>query len=240
MRLYSGRVGSGEGLDERIWAWYASVSFVQGPLPYALPVLALLGACLLLYLPQPQQELCDDASSQGGGKKSAKARRRARVQEYNQQRRAEKGSTKKIRVAARGCRESLALLVGALGFYLLAFHALSNLPLSDPLLYGIHARFWMQPHLALCCLAGLGIEGIVRICGRRGIPIIVVIIALQIRVGLEPSGLSPGAPGGLYSRRIGLHTAHPAHFFGDYARALLKTLPQNALLLINYDQQWTC
>ena len=130
--------------------------------------------------------------------------------------------------------------MGSLGFYLLAFHALSNLPLSDPLLYGIHARFWMQPHLALCCFAGLGIEGFLRICGRKSVPLVVVIIALQIRVGLEPHGLSPGAPGGVYSRSLGLHTAHPAHFFGDYARALLKPLPQNALLLINYDQQWTC
>ena len=160
LRLYSGRVGSGESLTERIEAWYTSISMVQGPFMYALPALALIGACLLLYVPPPLPELCDDASSQGGGKRSAKARRRARVQEYNQQRRAEKGTTTKIRVAARGCRESLALLLGALGFYLLAFHALSNLPLSDPLLYGIHARFWMQPHLALCCLAGLGIEGL--------------------------------------------------------------------------------
>ena len=239
LRLYSGRVGSGEGLDERIWAWYTSVSMVQGPGPYVLPVLALLGVCLLLGLPLPEQQFADDASSQGG-RKSAKARRRARVQEYNQQRRAEKGTKRSVKVAARGCRESLALLVGALGFYLLAFHALSNLPLSDPLLYGIHARFWMQPHLALCCLAGLGIEGCMRICGRKSVPLVVVIIALQIRVGLEPNGLSPGAPGGLYSRSLGLHTAHPAHFFGDYARALLKPLPQNALLLINYDQQWTC
>ena len=240
LRLYSGRVGSGESLMERVEAWYTSVSFVQGPLPYALPVLALFGACLLLYVPPPQQELCDDASSQGGGKRSAKARRRARVQEYNQQRRAEKGSSKTVkRVAARGCRESLALLLGALGFYLLAFHALSNLPLSDPLLYGIHARFWMQPHLALCCLAGLGIEGFIRLCGKKFHVLVVVIIALQIRVGLEPQGLSPGAPGGVYSRSLGLHTAHPAYFFGDYARALLKPLPQNALLLINYDQQWT-
>jgi hypothetical protein len=130
--------------------------------------------------------------------------------------------------------------VGALGFYLLAFHALSNLPLNDPLLYGIHARFWMQPHLALCCLAGLGIEGFLRICGKKVHVLVVVIIALQIRVGLEPSGLSPGAPGGVYSKTLGLSTAYPAYFFGDYARALLKPLPQNALLLINYDQQWTC
>ena len=96
-----------------------------------------------------------------------------------------------------------------------------------------------SPTWPYVALAGLGIEGFVRICGRKSVPLVVVIIALQIRVGLEPHGLSPGAPGGLYSRSLGLHTAHPAHFFGDYARALLKPLPQNALLLINYDQQWT-
>ena len=30
-----------------------------------------------------------------------------------------------------------------------------------------------------------------------------------------------------------------AHYFGNYARALLSPLPKKSLLLINYDQQWT-
>ena len=29
------------------------------------------------------------------------------------------------------------------------------------------------------------------------------------------------------------------YYFHNYAKAILDTLPQNSLLLINYDQQWT-
>jgi hypothetical protein len=39
---------------------------------------------------------------------------------------------------------STAILPLTLLFYLLVFHSLSNLPLGDRLLYGIHQRFWMQ------------------------------------------------------------------------------------------------
>jgi hypothetical protein len=38
---------------------------------------------------------------------------------------------------------ALVILVTFL-FYFIVFHSLSNLPLNDPLLYGIHQRFWMQ------------------------------------------------------------------------------------------------
>lgn len=252
LRLYSGRVGSGESVYERMWAWYVNVATIQGPAPHLLPLLALGGVVLLTCLQPPQQPQCNDdaSSSKSEVGQSSKARRRARVQEYNTARRAEnekrRGTQSTARTAAQGCREAAACLGGALLFYLLAFHTLSNLPLDDPLLYGIHARFWMQPHIALCCLAGCGIEGLVRlgdhICERRRslhVACVFLLISLQIRAGLAPPGQSPGAPGGLFSRRLGMHKAHPAHFFGDYARALLKPLPQNALLLINYDQQWT-
>ena len=225
LRLYSGRVGSGESLEERIWAWYTSVSLSRA-LPYALPVLALWVPVYSCTYHRPSRAFVTTRRR----KAAAKSRPRLDDEPASRStilRRAEKG-TNGARVAARAAARVSRLLVGALGFYLLAFHALSNLPLSDPLLYGIHARFWMQPHLALCCFAGLGIDCLLRICGRKSVPLVVVLIALQIRVGLEPNGLSPGAPGGLYSRSLGLHTAHPAHFFGDYARTP-QTLATNAL-----------
>ena len=42
-------------------------------------------------------------------------------------------------------------------FYLIAFHALSNLDLSTPLTYGVHERFWMQPNVCAFFFLGLGI-----------------------------------------------------------------------------------
>jgi len=42
-------------------------------------------------------------------------------------------------------------------FYMIVFHALSNLPLSNKLLFGVHARFWMQPNIILFIYIGIGI-----------------------------------------------------------------------------------
>lgn len=52
-----------------------------------------------------------------------------------------------------------ALLV-ALVVYVVVFHWLSNLPLDDPLLFGVHARFWMQPNIIVFVFCGSGIYGI--------------------------------------------------------------------------------
>jgi ferric-dicitrate binding protein FerR (iron transport regulator) len=36
------------------------------------------------------------------------------------------------------------------------------MPLSDPLLYGVHARFWQQPNLLVFALAGAALQ---HLCG---------------------------------------------------------------------------
>lgn len=48
-------------------------------------------------------------------------------------------------------------LIAALAVYLIVFHWLSNMPLDDPLLFGIHARFWMQPNIVVFIFCGVGI-----------------------------------------------------------------------------------
>lgn len=57
-----------------------------------------------------------------------------------------------------GLSAPTALLV-ALGVYVAIFHWLSNLPLDDPLLFGVHARFWMQPNIIVFVFCGAGIYG---------------------------------------------------------------------------------
>lgn len=42
-------------------------------------------------------------------------------------------------------------------FYEFGFHSLSNLPLDNKLLFGIHARFWMQPNILLFMWLGIGL-----------------------------------------------------------------------------------
>jgi len=55
----------------------------------------------------------------------------------------------------KGLSAPTALLV-ALVLYLTVFHWLSNMPLDDPLLFGIHARFWMQPNILVFVFSGTG------------------------------------------------------------------------------------
>lgn len=48
-------------------------------------------------------------------------------------------------------------------FYTLAFHAMSNLPIEQGLYLGVHARFWMQSHVAAAQLIGVGAAGVGRL-----------------------------------------------------------------------------
>lgn len=50
-------------------------------------------------------------------------------------------------------------LIASLLVYLIVFHWLSNMPLDDPLLFGIHARFWMQPNIVVFVFCGVGMYG---------------------------------------------------------------------------------
>lgn len=47
-------------------------------------------------------------------------------------------------------------LLTALATYVIVFHWLSNMPLNDPLLFGVHARFWMQPNILMFTFCGIG------------------------------------------------------------------------------------
>ena len=50
-----------------------------------------------------------------------------------------------------------AFLVAAYVFYFAVFHSLSNMSLADPLLYGVHARFWIQPNLLAFLILAVGV-----------------------------------------------------------------------------------
>ena len=115
-------------------------------------------------------------------------------------------------------------LAGAWTFYVVVFHSLANLPLSDPLLYGVHARFWMQPNLIVCLFAGVGVDLIMKrlLVKNSKVIIIVALAAMQLQRNYPV-----------------LQEQQKAWYFHDYARSLLRPLPPKALLLVNYDQQWT-
>jgi len=46
---------------------------------------------------------------------------------------------------------------GCFLFYVVIFHSLSNLPLSSPMPYEVHRRFWMQPNIVISFFIGMGV-----------------------------------------------------------------------------------
>ena len=115
------------------------------------------------------------------------------------------------------------LLTAALIFYLIVFHALSNLPLHQKLLYGVHQRFWMQPNILAFILVGYGLFLLCLMVSRiqTVVLFLVMLVSISFRKGYTLSNQSDN------------------YFFHNYARGILDSIPPNSLLFINYDQQWT-
>ncbi|KAL3793179.1 hypothetical protein ACHAW5_001407 [Stephanodiscus triporus] len=116
----------------------------------------------------------------------------------------------------------------ALIFYLFVFHSLSNLPLSNPLLYGIHQRFWMHPNILMFMLIGIGGQKLI-LSASNGSP-------SQL---LAFTSMVLSLPFVAYQKNFSISDQSANNHFRNYAMAVLSPLPSNSLLLINYDQQWT-
>ena len=136
----------------------------------------------------------------------------------------------RIRLCETNCAQRMALpLLLALAFYLSVFHFLSNMPLNEELLFGVQARFWMQPNAVVFVLYGAGAS---RLCqrafarrGRRAASFVTffVCIGALLQVALHQSKMDQSKN----------------DYFERYARALLEPLPRNAVFLTNYDHQYT-
>jgi hypothetical protein len=175
------------------------------------------------------------------------------------------------------------VLVFTLVFYFGVFHSLSNLPLRDRLLYGVHQRFWMQPNILMFLFLGVGVNSIFDTLtgwverlfstrvgkaspttvpnskGGKSSIFVTSAAAAGASGGASDTSPPPTAPlpaAGKLVRLLSVVVAVGAVLlqvrtwypmmdmsknthFRDYARAVLSPLPQNAVLLINYDQQWT-
>ena len=62
---------------------------------------------------------------------------------------------------------TLKVVYNCLIFYLVVFHSLSNLPLSNPLLFGIHQRFWMHSNILMFIIIGVTIHVFISAVPRR-------------------------------------------------------------------------
>ncbi|HUF50023.1 MAG TPA: DUF2723 domain-containing protein [Longimicrobiales bacterium] len=101
--------------------------------------------------------------------------------------------------------------------FLLVFHSLANLPLDQPLIHGVVARFWQAPNLFVCVWAGLGLASLTAIPGR-----VQVAAALGLAGGLAL----------LHARGADHRNDYIIH---DYGASVLGSAPAGALLLTRGD-----
>ena len=159
-------------------------------------------------------------------------------------------------------RYTPTVLILTQAFYLTVFHGLSNLPLSDPLLYGVHKRFWMQPAVLTFYWAGIGY-----LLLAEGVEYMAILLshAVTTRTAKTKHNNNSNIPYNSdqsiryitytissiytciamflvytqYKKWLGVSDQSQANYFARYATAMLTPLPPKALLFVSYDQQWT-
>jgi hypothetical protein len=223
-KLYA-REGASEGFRARTAAWAADVAHTQMPAGAAL--FAVAGAIAALWT------LWSGGRGSGGADETSKGAEVFCTGDVCVRATPSPSRT----MAACVARRAPAAVVVFLLFYIGVFHSLSNMPLRDPLLYAVHARFWMQPNLLLFVLAGVGCTAVFALGPR------VSALSARPRVRGAIAALAVGAAGvGVASAAA---RARPAldHSQNDvlnrYGRALLEPLPRGALLVTSFDMQWT-
>ena len=123
------------------------------------------------------------------------------------------------------------MLICCLLLYISVFHCLANLPLRNKLFFGIHQRFWLHPNILSFIFMGVGISKTGCSLQKVGINFYwkTTMILLFLLFWLHHS----------FNKNIFISDQSTNWYFDGYARGILKALPENSLLFINYDQQWT-
>lgn len=116
----------------------------------------------------------------------------------------------------RSTRILAVTTASAFSVYLCVLHGLERLPLNEPLMHGVVARFWQAPNLIVCVWIGLGLASL-RLPAAALATTAVVLVGGQ--VGLN------------------LRAADHRHdtVIRDYGAAILESLPPHALVLMRGD-----
>lgn len=252
-QLYSGANGSQtEGMVERTIAYLTDLYREQGL--YVSPALAAIGIFAWTYSSSCEghpkdgsidastlvNELALQTSSAVGKKQGSKTLNRA-AHSASSGRKLTKSVTSPVCISDAMQMLPLVLVITQV-FYFAVFHSLSNLPLSNILLYGVHQRFWMQPNVITFIWVGIGFNGLL-----SGIATIAVrfnasiksIHSLSLVLSILSIALAIALSAWQYRKNHWMSDQHENFHFQEYAKAILDPLPNGAVLFINYDMQWT-
>ncbi len=121
-----------------------------------------------------------------------------------------------LRLIDRSTRIFAVTTASAFLVYLCVFHGLEQLPLNEPLMHGVAARFWQAPNLIVCVWIGLGVA--------------------SLRL---PAAALAGTAVALVGGQVGLNLRAANHrhdtIVRDYGVAVLESLPPKALVLMRGD-----
>lgn len=273
-QLFSGEGGkNSEGLLQRTKSYISDITLTQeyhGLLLY-LSIIAILPTIYSICFPRYSSDGVSTHKASGNvspptEQKITKQKRRSAASKNDSRDSSNSlDNASKFKPSKRWKDEQLIILVLVitLAFYITVFHSLSNLPLSDKLLYGVHQRFWMQPNIIVFILAGIGfhrgnmmiisifryILNIYSSQGKKNTPVVPEISPNENKEvhidSLKSSNQVIAAMMTLYLVMFQLlhnfdHADQSsAYYFKNYAKAIMDPLPQNSLLLVNYDMQWT-
>ncbi len=129
------------------------------------------------------------------------------------------------------------------------FHTLSNLPLGEGLLYGVHMRFWQQPNVIVFIWLGVGLSSIMASIlknsvfnthwsVRSSLQVIIsaALVLAQITKWIHLTDQSQS----LYVLiHVALSESCSDRYISQYAKALVDPLPTGSIYFANYDLQWT-
>lgn len=115
--------------------------------------------------------------------------------------------------------------------YLVVFHSLANLPLSNPLAREVSARFSIQPNTIIALWIGMGLTVISRTLQKRGLRKSVGHQTIRIALCL-------GIIMYQYHYNKPISPVESDDLIRTYGEAILEMLPPNAMLLSYTDINW--
>ena len=125
-----------------------------------------------------------------------------------------------------------SILILSFTFYLIVWNAIfSNLPLDQPMAYAVQSRFWMQPNMILCLLAGLGLNYLTENYAQK--------IRKRMETGVTAIFLIAFLIGISRMKQTNLlHNQKSGAIISKYGEALLNTIPDDSLLVAHTDLDW--
>lgn len=144
---------------------------------------------------------------------------------------------------------SVVFLTTAWVFYVVVWNGvLSNIPLSAPMPYGVHARFWMQPNIIVFIFSGLGISSVMRLLFqvqssqeearpfKEGDAATHGFLGVVIQCGVVAAVFAVL----MHSRFDVMDKSHDGWIMHDYGNFILQstTANSNSLLLSHTDLNW--